>query len=655
MRIYDHMREAVWSVACTTANPVVHHDEHVVRVRRIVRRERVTWVEEGEEAGQPDDSIGTTPVRTEAGGRPDNEVEEVSQAETSTDGRQADKTEGISLPPSVKSDGQVASTPAAGLGEKAGGDGRTASGGKTEQPPSTASGGSAGLAATTASAQEVREATSAVSGDNYKWWVLVAAIFGVFVSILDATVVNTALPKIQEAFGTDLHAASYVATAYTLAQGVVIAISGYLANRYGVKRVYLTSLALFTIGSALCGIAWSMPILILFRVLQGAGGATLLPLSLTLVFGAFPPEQRGLANGVFGIPILAAPAFGPALGGYIAQYVDWRWIFYLNVPIGIVGVILGWRVLRESQIQRDLRFDWRGFLILAPGLALLLYGLSNLSYDGWNSILTVAGPTIVALILLVIAVPLELRAKSPLLDLRLFTGRNFLVGNIIIWVATVGLFGATFLLPQYLQALRGLTPSASGLLLMPQGLAAIVGTVISGALYNRLGARVLVLIGAVAITIDTYLLSTFSTLNSNLTLFIPLLIVRGLALPLLTQTTNTLALNEISNRALAGANTVLNITRSVVSSLAVAVLINILQSQQIAHQAGLRAGGPVTHAIQQQAQALAYQDIYLLAAIVTIPLLFLPFLLRIKPSAPASQPVSSSATGSVSGSVSPQG
>ena len=599
MRIHDHMREAVWSTACTTANPIVHSDEGVTRVTRVLSVERVIQREETGEVEQTE-GRGTS---VEVG---DRQVGKAGKAE-----RPAREGQ-------VTSDGQV---------ERVG------------QPASMTNEGQDGSA----------------MGDNYKWWVLVAAIFGVFVSILDATVVNTALPRIQAAFGADLHVASYVATAYTLAQGVVIATSGYLANRYGVKRVYLTSLALFTIGSALCGIAWSMPVLIIFRVLQGAGGATLLPLSITLVFGAFPPQQRGLANGVFGIPILAAPAFGPALGGYIAQYIDWRWIFYLNVPIGIIGIILGMRVLRESQLQKDLRFDLRGFLILAPGLALLLYGLSNLSYDGWNSLLTVSGPTVLALILLIIAVPLQLRTREPLLDLRLFTDRNFLVGNIIIWVATVGLFGATFLLPQYLQALRGLTPFNSGLLLMPQGLAAIVGTVISGILYNRLGARVLVIIGAVAITIDTYLLSTLSTLSSNLTLFIPLLIVRGLALPLLTQTTNTLALNDVSNQALAGANTVLNITRSVVSSLAVAVLLNILQAQRIVQQAVLSPSGAASHAVQQQAQALAYQDVYLITAIVTIPLLFLPLLLRIKPSTPANQPAANPTTGSASSRLSPQG
>jgi len=183
---------------------------------------------------------------------------------------------------------------------------------------------------------------------NYKWWVLATAIFGAFVSILDTTIVNTALPHIQQAFGSDLHVASYVNTAYTLAQGVIIAASGFLANRFGIKRVYLLSLALFTLGSALCGIAWNINILILFRVLQGASGAALFPLSLSLIFGAFPEEQRGLANGVFGIPVLVAPALGPVLGGYLAEYVDWRWIFYVNVPIGILGIVICWRMLHES-------------------------------------------------------------------------------------------------------------------------------------------------------------------------------------------------------------------------------------------------------------------------------------------------------------------
>jgi EmrB/QacA subfamily drug resistance transporter len=463
---------------------------------------------------------------------------------------------------------------------------------------------------------------------HYKWWVLVTAIFGAFVSILDTTIVNTALPHIQLAFGTDLHTASYVVTGYTLAQGVIIAASGFLANRFGIKRIYLLSLALFTFGSVLCGIAWNINILILFRVLQGAGGAALFPLSLSLIFGAFPEEQRGLANGIFGIPVLVAPALGPAIGGYLAQYVDWRWIFYVNVPIGLIGIVICWRMLQESLLQPTLPFDLRGFLLVASGLGLLLFGLSNLAYDGWGSLLSVTGPVILALLLLLLFIPLELRTARPLLDVRLFQRRNFLVGNLIGWVAVASLFGSTFLLPQYLQVLRGLSSYNAGLLLAPQGLAAMVGTIVVGLLYSRVGARPLVLVGGIAVGINLSLISRWVTLTSPFALLVPLLIVQGLSLPFLAQTTGTAALTGIVGAALPGANTLLSVARSAISSLAVAGLVNLVQAQRLVHQAGLAPHGPVSVAITRQAQALAYQDVYLLSALVTLPILVLAFFLR---------------------------
>lgn len=472
-------------------------------------------------------------------------------------------------------------------------------------------------------------ATPAGTGaDNYRWWVLATAVFGAFVSIMDATVVVTALPRLQTIFGVDLRQISYVATAYTLAQGVVVAASAYLATRFGIKPVYLTSLALFTAGSALCGLATSAPMLIAFRVLQGAGGAALVPLAFSLVLGAFPPAQRGLANGVFGIPVLAAPALGPTVGGYLVQYVDWRWIFYLNVPIGVAGALLGWRVLRPTPPQRGLPFDLRGFLLLAPALGLLLFGLSNLSYDGPGALMTVSGPLVAAALLLAVYVPVELGTARPLLDLRLFARRNYWAGSLIAWVSTVGLFGASFLLPQYLQALRGLSPYDAGLLLLPQGLAAIAGTVAAGALYTRVDPRILIVGGAVAMAAATFLLGAWSTLTSAVALLAPLLVLRGLAVPALTQTAGTVALQGIEGAALPGANTLSVVTRSVVSSLAVAGLVNLLQSRQLAHAGALAAGGHATRAVARQAQALAYQDVYVVAGVVAVAAVVLPLLLR---------------------------
>jgi DHA2 family multidrug resistance protein len=405
-----------------------------------------------------------------------------------------------------------------------------------------------------------------------------------------------------------------------------------------------------------------MLLLIAFRVVQGAGGAALFPLSLALIFTAFPPAERGLANGVLGIPVLFAPAMGPVLGGYLVQFIDWRWIFYVNVPIGIAGVVLGARVLPESPRRRDVRFDLRGFVLLAAGLALLLYGTSNLAYDGWSDLMTVSGPIVVAALLLLLYIPTALRTPVPLLDLRLFRERNFWTGNLIIWLATVGLFGPAFLLPQYLQTLRGLDPYDAGLRQLPLGLAAIVGTVLAGALYNRVGPRLLIVAGALAMTVDTYLLGQWSTLDTALAVLTPLLIVRGLALSPLLQTANTLTLQNISPPALPGASTLSVVTRNVVASLAVAALTTILQTQTIVHDVNLSAQGGLSNpsvaalynrlvatfsaqglALQQadsaalhqvmnqisaQARVLAYQDVYLLTTLVLVPAVVLPLLLR---------------------------
>jgi FAD binding domain len=268
-----------------------------------------------------------------------------------------------------------------------------------------------------------------------------------------------------------------------------------------------------------------------------------------------------------------------------------------------------------------------GFLLIASGLGLLLFGLSNLAYEGWGSLLTVTGPVILALLLLLLFIPIELRTARPLLNLRLFTRRNFLVGNLITWVAVASLFGSTFLLPQYLQVLRGLSSYNAGLLLAPQGLASIAGTIVVGTLYSRVGPRPLVLFGAIAVGTATYLISRWATLTSPFTLLIPLLVVLGLALPCIAQTTGTAAMTGIVGTALPGANTLLSVSRSAVSSLAVTGLVNLVQAQRLVHQAALAHNGPVSVAITQQAQALAYQDVYLLSALVTLPLIVLAFFL----------------------------
>ena len=521
-------------------------------------------------------------------------------------------------------------------------------------------------------------AGATATASSNKWLVLVAVVFGVFVSILDTTIVNTAIPKIEAVFGADLHQAQWIATGYSLAQGVAVGASGFLATRFGIRRIYLLSLALFTVGSALCGIAPNILLLIAFRVLQGAGGAALLPLAIALLFAAFPPEERGLANGVFGIPVLVAPAIGPTLGGYIVQYIDWRYIFYVNVPIGLAGILLGLRVLPEMPVQRGLRFDLRGFLLLGAGVALLQYGTTNIFNDGWGSILTVSGPILLGAVLLVSYVPTALRTREPLVDLRLFRDRNFWAGNLLIWVGTVSLFGAVFLLPQYLQNLRGLYPYPAGLDLLPLGLAAMVSTVVIGRLYNVVDPRLLIAAGAAMLAVSTYLLGRWSTLTSAYADLAPLLFLFGLSVPALVQTANTMALQDITGQALSGASTLVAVTRNLVASLSVAMLTTILQTNTVVHDVDLSiaSGGlnnpavaqlynqlvakfsaqglalqqaqtaalrQVMNQVQAQATALAYQDVFALATLIVLPAIVLPILLRRRRAAGAEAPAAMAA------------
>src|SRR5712692_7651389 len=186
-------------------------------------------------------------------------------------------------------------------------------------------------------------------GLDYKWIVAMVVIIAVFMSILDQTIVNIAIPRLQTAFGADIHSVQWVLTAYILTQGVVTPTAAYFSDTFGIKRFYIFCLAAFIISSALCGIAWSLPVLIFFRILQGAGGAALFPLSITLLFREFPPHERGLAMGFFGVPALLAPALGPTLGGYLVTYAGWQLIFYINVPVGIVAVILTIIFIRDAQ------------------------------------------------------------------------------------------------------------------------------------------------------------------------------------------------------------------------------------------------------------------------------------------------------------------
>ncbi len=425
-------------------------------------------------------------------------------------------------------------------------------------------------------------ATTEKNDPNYKWRVLFSVVFGTFMFVLDATAVNVAVPTFQRVFGVAGQKASIdqvdgILTAYILALGIITPLAGYLSERFGIKRVYLTALTMFTLGSILCSFAPSLGWLVVFRALQGLGGGMLGPLGISLLFSAFPERERGLAFGVYGIPLVVAPASGPVLGGYFVQYWSWQYIFWINIPIGIVGVILGSIWLKEQRGSRAVKLDIPGVILSTISFGTLLYAIQRGSSVGWGS------PFIISLLVVGVATlgalfMVELRTEDPLLDLRLFTKRSYAFASIVGWVSSVALFGAEFLLPIYLQTLRGQTPLQAGLLVLPLAIASGIVTPLAGALYNRIGGRWLIAAGSILLAINTWELAHIE-LNTPFIQLMGIIAIRGVALGLVLQTTLTTALSGLQPRQLPRASSLLTALRTVIQSFGVAMLGTILTNQ----------------------------------------------------------------------------
>lgn len=424
-------------------------------------------------------------------------------------------------------------------------------------------------------------------GLSYKWMVLIVIIFGMFMVLLDTTIVNTAIPHLQTTFSAPLADVNWVATGYTLAEGIGIPLMPFFSALMGNKRFYILILILFTVGSALCGLAWSLSALIFFRILQGLAGASMLPLSVTMLFSEFPPEERGVAMGALGIPLMAAPALGPTVGGYIVTYVDWRMLFYINVPIGVIGAIMGMIFLRDIRAPRNrpLFFDVPGFILSSIGLGSLLYGLDKAGSDGWGSY-TVTGFLALGVVSLIIFVIVELitieNGKEPLMDVRIFGSRTFTGGNISMALLVFALFGGQFLIPLYLQNLRGLSAYDAGLILLPQALGSMVSSVLGGRMVDKLGMKQVVIPGLALLGFALWSLSRL-TLDTPFETFQVLLVLRGLALGFSMQPTMQAALAEIKPAQLSQASSLNSIVRSMVSALAVALVSTLVTNRTTFH------------------------------------------------------------------------
>jgi EmrB/QacA subfamily drug resistance transporter len=471
-------------------------------------------------------------------------------------------------------------------------------------------------------------------------------VLGAIMSILDITVVNVALPTFQQEFATApgqpiaYSTVAWTVTAYTLALATVIPLTGWAADRFGTKRLYLLALVLFSAGSALCATATSIDMLITFRVLQGLGGGILMPLGMTIMTRAAGPQRMGRLMAILGVPMLLGPIIGPILGGWLIEHASWHWIFLINVPIGAVAVVYAWFALEQDNPQPTESLDLVGVALMSPGLALFLFGISSIPQEGTMNAPKVYVCMLVGLVLIALFIRHTFRPQHPLLDLRLFRNRNLTVATLTMFLFAAAFFGGLLLVPTYFQEVRGESTLDAGLLVAPQGIGAMLTMPIAGALTDKLPVGRIVPVGLVLIIGGMFGLTQI-TATTSYTVLIALLFVMGLGMGATMMPIMTAALKTLTHSEVARGSTLINIIQQIASSVGVAVmsvlLTNNLKSSPIAgpaiaaqHDPSLvgKLGGPGVVAQGLQDAAKAFADTYwvaaLLVALTLVPAFFLP-------------------------------
>ncbi len=462
----------------------------------------------------------------------------------------------------------------------------------------------------------------------YRYAVALTAALGLFMAVLDNTIVNVALIPMANAFRTDLNAVQWVITAYFLAQAAVIPAAGYLATRLGIKKVYIASLAIFTAGSLLCGLsdlyqdAGGHPyigLLIFFRVVQGIGGGALFPLSTAIAFSSFPANERATSSAIVAVPVLMAPSFGPTAGGLLIDNFGWQWIFYINIPVGILAIYMIIRIYKPEADQRATRagkFDLPGLLLSMAGIVALVYGFSVVSQRDPASI-SLTNPTGdiygwgfwqvwawigAGVVLLVIFTIYELRTRDPVVDLRLFKERDFTSAGILTFALRAFIFGSFFLIPVFLQNIRTphLNATGAGLATIPMGLASGLSIAITGRkLYALLGPRYLVLLGMLFMAGSNYLVLGINNSTDGWSL-VPAMILRGIGFGMTGIPLQTLALERLKGPALAKGSSLFNASAQIFSSIGIAVLSTFFVQQTTVHRPAQADINQIVAQVQQQ-------------------------------------------------------
>lgn len=415
--------------------------------------------------------------------------------------------------------------------------------------------------------------------------VAVVVVLGSIMSILDITVVNVALPTFRTEFGVDrMSTVAWTVTAYTLALAAVIPLAGWAADRFGTKRLYLLALGLFTFGSVLCAVAWSIESLIAFRVIQGLGGGMLMPLGMTILTRAAGPDRIGRLMAIMGIPMLLGPIMGPILGGWLIDNASWHWIFLINLPLGVAAIVYAFVVLEKDSVEPSESFDFIGMLLMSPGLALFLFGVSSIPETGTMAEPKVWGSMLAGGILVISFIFYSFKPEHPLLDLRLFKNYNLSIAALTLFVFAGAFFGGLLLVPSYFQQVGGETPLRAGLMMAPQGLGAMLTMPIAGILADRVPIGRIVPFGLAIICGGMFSLSTLNAETSNTTIMVTLFVM-GLGMGLTMMPLMTSALRTLAAHQVARGSTLINIVQQVASSAGIAIITVVLTQKMEASKA----------------------------------------------------------------------
>lgn len=461
-----------------------------------------------------------------------------------------------------------------------------------------------------------------------QWLVLGAVLLGTFICVLNNSLINLGMTTLMHSFHVSEIEVQWVLTGYILTFGVVVPVSGYLAETLGIKKLFTYALGVFLVGSTVGSIAWSFPIVVLARVIQALGAGMIMPTSMTIIYKVVPPGGRGMAMGIWGISVMVAPTIGPVLSGVIVEYLSWRYLFIINIPLVLLAIFVAWRLLVDIPARGEWAFDAKGFITVTLGCFALLYAVNQGNRLGWNSP-WIVGLLVFAVVTLLLFIVIETRSLDPLLDFHVFASRDFTLGVIISSLAMISIYSTAYLIPFYLQGILGFSPSHAGLLLIPQAACQGIMMLVSGRVLDVKGPREIVTAGLLVFAAGAFCISRISLGGTMVILLIGLSLL-GMGNGMSSMTSTNAGLNSLPDRSISQASAMVNSLRQIAGSIGLVVITAVYEFRLDAYLGGTALPEALSP-VYNQAAVNAVGDVFGILGLMMLCGVPLAILLRQQP------------------------